>query len=59
MAATLTWTKDGIHATTPTNIKPTNLAKAQAEADAYLAKHPQDRAIIERSLAALAARASK
>ena len=36
-----------------------NLVKAQAEADAYLAKYPQDRAIIERSLAALAARSSK
>ena len=52
----LVWTKDGIHATTPANIKPTNLAKAQAEAEQYLAKNPQDRAIIERSLAALVER---
>lgn len=59
MPVSLTWSKDGIHATAPTNIKPTNHKKAQAEADAYLARHPEDRALIERSLAALAERAAK
>lgn len=53
MSVTLTWTKDGIHANDPDSSKPLNLARAQAEAKAYIANHPNERDLIERSIAAL------